>query len=55
MDQSDKEDKVFGNRVTIPEFEIVSNPTVVISEVRRRRFNLIDRRNGGRIPVVIGH
>lgn len=53
MDQSDKEEKVFGKRVTIPEFEIVSNPTIRISEVKRRRFNLIDR-NKGRIPVVIG-
>jgi len=37
------ESRVFGDRVTIPEFEIVSNPTVRISEVKRRRFNVIDR------------
>jgi len=37
------ESRVFGDRVTIPEFEIVSNPTVRIAEVRRRRFNVIDR------------
>lgn len=37
------ESRVQGDRVTIPEFEIVSNPTVRISEVRRRRFNVIDR------------
>jgi len=37
------ESRVFGDRVTIPTFEIVSNPTVRISEVRRRRFNVIDR------------
>ena len=32
-----------GNKVTIPEFEMVSNPTVRIAEVRQRRFNIIDR------------
>ena len=37
------ESRVFGDRVTIPEFEIVSNPTVRIMEVKRRRFNVIDR------------
>lgn len=37
------EERVFGQRVTVPEFEIYQNPTVKISEVRRRRFNLIDR------------
>lgn len=34
---------VRGDRVTIPEFEIVSNPTVRIREVRQRRFNVIER------------
>lgn len=37
------ESRVFGERVTVPTFELVSNPTVRFSEVRRRRFNLIDR------------
>lgn len=37
------ESRVFGDRLTVPTFEIVSNPTVRISEVRRRRFNVIDR------------
>ena len=37
------ESRVFGDRVTVPEFEVVSNPTVRIAEVRRRRFNVIDR------------
>ena len=37
------ESRVFGDRVTIPEFEIYSNPTVRIAEVKRRRFNVIDR------------
>lgn len=35
--------RVFGQRLTIPAFEIVSTPTIHISEVKRRRFNLIDR------------
>ena len=37
------ESRVFADRVVVPTFEIVSNPTVRISEVRRRRFNVIDR------------
>lgn len=37
------ESRVFADRVVIPTFEIYSNPTVRISEVRRRRFNIIDR------------
>ena len=37
------ESRVFGDRIVVPELEIVSNPTVRIAEVRRRRFNIIDR------------
>jgi len=37
------ESRVFGDRVTVPEFEVISNPTVRIAEVKRRRFNVIDR------------
>ncbi len=37
------ESRVFGDRIVVPEFEIYSNPTVRIAEVRRRRFNVIDR------------
>lgn len=37
------ESRVFGDRITVPEFEIYSNPTVRIAEVKRRRFNVIDR------------
>ncbi len=37
------ESRIFGDRVTVPEFEVVSNPTVRIAEVKRRRFNVIDR------------
>jgi hypothetical protein len=40
---SGPESRVFGERVVIPEFEIYSNPTVRIAEVKRRRFNVIDR------------
>ena len=32
-----------GTRVTVPEFEIFSNPTVSIANITQRRFNLIDR------------
>lgn len=37
------ESQVRGDRVTIPEFEVVSNPVVRIREVKQRRFNVIDR------------
>jgi hypothetical protein len=37
------ESVIHGDRVTIPEFEIVSNPVVRIREVRQRRFNVIER------------
>jgi hypothetical protein len=37
------ESRVFGDRIVVPEFEIFSNPTVRTSEVKRRRFNIIDR------------
>lgn len=37
------ESRIFGDRVVIPEFELYSNPTVRIAEVKRRRFNVIDR------------
>lgn len=37
------ESRIQGDRVSIPELEIVSNPTVRIAEVKRRRFNVIDR------------
>jgi len=40
---SGPESRVFGDRVTVPTFELFSNPTVRISEVRRRRFNVLDR------------
>ena len=34
---------VFGDRVIVPEFELYSNPVIKISDVKQRRFNLIDR------------
>jgi len=37
------ESRVFGERVVVPEFELYANPTVRIAEVKRRRFNVIDR------------
>jgi hypothetical protein len=37
------ESRVFGERVLVPEFEVYANPTVRIAEVKRRRFNVIDR------------
>lgn len=35
-----------GRRVTVPLFEIGSNPTIPFSEIRERRFNLIERAQG---------
>lgn len=37
------ESRVFAERITVAEFEVICNPTVRIHEVRRRRFNVIDR------------
>jgi len=37
------ESRVFAERITVPEFEVICNPTARIHEVRRRRFNIIDR------------
>jgi hypothetical protein len=34
---------ITGQRITVPTFEIFKNPTVHISDIKRRRFNLIDR------------
>jgi hypothetical protein len=32
-----------GRRIQVPLFEITSNPTIPITEIRDRRFNLIER------------
>jgi hypothetical protein len=37
------ESRIFGDRIVVPEFELFANPTVRIAEVKRRRFNVIDR------------
>jgi hypothetical protein len=37
------ESRVFGERITVPEYELFSNPTVRWKEVKSRRFNVIDR------------
>ena len=37
------ESRIKGDRISVPEFEVVSNPTVRIAEVKRRRFNVIER------------
>lgn len=34
---------LFGDRVVVPEFEIYQNPTIRISDIKSRRFSLIDR------------
>jgi hypothetical protein len=36
-------DYLWAKRITIPEFDIVSSPTFNISEIRRRRFNILNR------------
>lgn len=35
--------KIYGTRVTVPEFEIFSAPTVRIADIKNRRFSLFDR------------
>jgi hypothetical protein len=37
-------DHAMSQRVIIPDFEIYSSPTISISDIRKRRFNLIDRK-----------
>lgn len=37
------DNKVHGNRITVPLFEIASNPTISISSIKQRRFNLMNR------------
>ena len=38
-----RKNRVFGERVTIPMFEMIDCPTIRIADIRRRRFNIIDR------------
>jgi len=35
--------KIKIKKVKIPEFRIVSNPTIRISDIKRRRFSILDR------------
>lgn len=44
--------RVPAERVQMPEFEIASNPTIRLSEVRERRFNLVDRIRDGSVSEV---
>jgi len=46
---------VRGQRVTIPTFELYSNPTIKITDVTKRRFNMIDRivPKGRKFPITI--
>lgn len=45
----------FGSRVKIPVFEVVSNPTIHIGDVKRRRFDLIDRCSSEDIATTYKH
>lgn len=38
-----KPERVFGERVVLPEFEIVSCPTVRLLDIRTRKFDISDR------------
>lgn len=35
--------RIFGKKVTVPQFEIFSNPTINIEEIKSRRFSIINR------------
>lgn len=39
----DSLNRIYGNSVVVPQFEIYANPSIRISDVKSRRFNLIDR------------
>jgi hypothetical protein len=41
-------------RVTVPTFELASNPTISLSAIRERRFNLIERRAPPYISIKLG-
>lgn len=44
--------KVMAGRVVFPTFEIASNPTIKLSEIKQRRFNLVDRIPFGCVVVT---
>lgn len=35
--------QLIGERVTVPTFEIATNPSVRLSEIRARRFHIVDQ------------
>lgn len=52
MSERDYQDlRAFGERVQFPQFEIASNPSIPLAEVRARRFDMVERdANGSPIP-----
>lgn len=38
-----RKSRITGERVALPEFELTSCPTVRIADLKRRRFNIIDK------------
>lgn len=38
-----KDISIVGNRIEVPAFEVVANPTVRWNDIGRRRFNALDR------------
>lgn len=43
LNTAERNKRVLGERVMLPEFEIVSCPTMRLSEVRLKRFDIIER------------
>lgn len=50
----EKDNIIFGKRITIPEFKMAEYPTIRISEIKRRRFNLIDRALPEKVIYICG-
>jgi len=48
----DKNNKIYGTRATIPEYAFAK--TIKISEIKRRRFNMIDRSLPEKIIYICG-
>lgn len=42
-------------RVAAPTFEIVSSPTIKITDIKSRRFNLIDRGDEPSVALIINN
>lgn len=48
--------RVAGERVALPEFELIHCPTVRIADLKRRRFNIIDMAKSAApdmVPVTV--